>query len=78
MLEQEKIDRLIEGLKTPDHAHAASELVQRSLGAVIFGGLLVATVLSLFVVPSFYVLMKRLEADWLPASQASAGDLPPR
>jgi HAE1 family hydrophobic/amphiphilic exporter-1 len=35
---------------------------------VIFGGLLVATVLSLFVVPSFYVLMKQLEASWFPVS----------
>jgi HAE1 family hydrophobic/amphiphilic exporter-1 len=35
---------------------------------VIFGGLLVATVLSLFVVPSFYVFMKQLEAQWFPAS----------
>ncbi len=49
-------------------ADGAGALSQRSLGAVIFGGLLVATVLSLFVVPSFYVLMKQLEAAWFPAS----------
>ncbi len=49
-------------------ASGAGALSQRSLGAVIFGGLLVATVLSLFVVPSFYVLMKQLEAAWFPAS----------
>ncbi len=49
-------------------ADGAGALSQRSLGAVIFGGLLVATVLSLFVVPSFYVLMKQLEASWFPAS----------
>ena len=49
-------------------ATGAGALSQRSLGAVIFGGLLVATVLSLFVVPSFYVLMKQLEASWFPAS----------
>jgi HAE1 family hydrophobic/amphiphilic exporter-1 len=35
---------------------------------VIFGGLLVATVLSLCVVPSFYVLMKQLEASLFPVS----------
>jgi multidrug efflux pump subunit AcrB len=50
-------------------ATGAGALSQRSLGAVIFGGLLVATVLSLFVVPAFYVLMKNLEAEWFPASQ---------
>jgi HAE1 family hydrophobic/amphiphilic exporter-1 len=49
-------------------ASGAGALSQRSLGAVIFGGLLVATMLSLFVVPSFYVLMKQLEAAWFPAS----------
>jgi HAE1 family hydrophobic/amphiphilic exporter-1 len=49
-------------------ASGAGALSQRSLGAVIFGGLLVATVLSLFVVPSFYVLMKQLEASWFPTS----------
>jgi HAE1 family hydrophobic/amphiphilic exporter-1 len=49
-------------------ASGAGALSQRSLGAVIFGGLLVATVLSLFVVPSLYVLMKQLEASWFPTS----------
>ncbi|MEY4839703.1 MAG: hypothetical protein RLZZ374_611 [Cyanobacteriota bacterium] len=34
---------------------------QQSLGTVIFGGLLVATVLSLGVVPPFYVAIKHLE-----------------
>jgi HAE1 family hydrophobic/amphiphilic exporter-1 len=52
-------------------ADGAGALSQRSLGSVIFGGLLVATVLSLFVVPSFYVLMKQLEAAWFPASGES-------
>jgi multidrug efflux pump subunit AcrB len=38
---------------------------QQSLGTVIFGGLLVATVLSLGVVPPFYVAIKTLEARGL-------------
>jgi len=37
---------------------------QQSLGTVIFGGLLVATVLSLGVVPPFYVVIKQLEERW--------------
>jgi HAE1 family hydrophobic/amphiphilic exporter-1 len=60
-------------------ASGAGALSQRSLGAVIFGGLLVATLLSLFVVPSFYVLMKQLEAAWFPASAQTVvlpGDSP--
>ena len=32
--DHEKIERMVEGLKTPDHAHAASELVQRGQAAV--------------------------------------------
>ena len=57
-------------------ASGAGAMSQRSIGSVIFGGLLVATVMSLFVVPSFYVLMKKLEANWFPASHASAQPLP--
>ena len=41
-------------------ASGAGARSQTSLGAVVFGGLLVATVLSLFVVPVFYVVMKSL------------------
>jgi len=43
---------------------------QQSLGTVIFGGLLVATVLSLGVVPPFYVVIKNLEERWFGASTA--------
>lgn len=39
---------------------------QQSLGTVIFGGLLVATILSLGVVPPFYVAIKQLEARLFP------------
>ena len=49
-------------------ASGAGAMSQRSIGSVIFGGLLVATLMSLFVVPAFYVLMKRLEANWFPGS----------
>ena len=57
-------------------ASGAGAMSQRSIGAVIFGGLLVATVLSLFVVPAFYVLMKKLEANWFPASSDAPEPLP--
>jgi HAE1 family hydrophobic/amphiphilic exporter-1 len=39
-------------------ASGAGAKSQSALGTVVFGGLLVATVLSLFVVPVFYVVMK--------------------
>jgi lipopolysaccharide export system ATP-binding protein len=34
VLEQERLQRLVEGLKTPDQARAAAELAQRGMGAV--------------------------------------------
>ncbi len=47
---------------------------QQSLGTVIFGGLLVATVLSLGVVPPFYVAIKHLEDRMArPVSEAEPG-----
>jgi HAE1 family hydrophobic/amphiphilic exporter-1 len=49
-------------------ASGAGALSQRSIGSVIFGGLLVATVLSLFVVPAMYVVVKNLESKWFPNS----------
>jgi HAE1 family hydrophobic/amphiphilic exporter-1 len=44
-------------------ASGAGARSQTSLGTVVFGGLLVATLLSLFVVPVFYATIK----TWLPA-----------
>ena len=44
-------------------ASGAGARSQASLGTVVFGGLMVATVLSLFVVPVFYVVLKRLGGD---------------
>ena len=41
-------------------ATGASQLSQRSLGAVIFGGLLVSTFTSLFIVPAVYTTVKEL------------------
>jgi hypothetical protein len=45
----------------PVLASGAGARSQTSLGTVVFGGLLAATLLSLFVVPVFYVVMK----SWL-------------
>jgi multidrug efflux pump subunit AcrB len=47
---------------------------QQSLGTVIFGGLLVATVLSLGVVPPFYVVVKAVEERWRAPSDAADAD----
>ena len=50
-------------------ANGAGAHSQQSLGTVIFGGLVVATVLSLGVVPPFYVVIKGLEARWFGEAQ---------
>ena len=50
-------------------ANGAGAQSQQSLGTVIFGGLVVATVLSLGVVPPFYVVIKGLEARWFGQNQ---------
>ena len=42
-------------------ANGAGAQSQQSLGNVIFGGLVVATVLSLGVVPPVYMLVKNFE-----------------
>jgi HAE1 family hydrophobic/amphiphilic exporter-1 len=56
-------------------ASGAGARGQASLGTVVFGGLAVATVLSLFVVPVFYVVMKQLvgasPAETAPAPEPS-------
>ncbi|MFM7264084.1 MAG: efflux RND transporter permease subunit, partial [Cyanobium sp.] len=50
-------------------ASGAGARGQASLGTVVFGGLAVATVLSLFVVPVFYVVMKGLIGGGRATSQ---------
>ncbi len=56
-------------------ASGAGARSQASLGTVVFGGLLVATVLSLLVVPVFYVVVKALMGgDAEP--EAGAGPAP--
>ncbi|QEY32965.1 RND transporter [Synechococcus sp. RSCCF101] len=53
-------------------ASGAGARSQSSLGTVVFGGLLVATFLSLFVVPVFYVVMKQFFSSAPP--QGGTGD----
>ncbi len=49
-------------------ARNAGANAQQSIGTVVFGGLLVGTILSLGVVPSVYVFIKGLEARWFKHS----------
>ncbi|MFU8884834.1 MAG: efflux RND transporter permease subunit [Cyanobacteriota bacterium] len=57
-------------------ASTAGANSQQSLGTVIFGGLLVATLLSLGVVPPFYVAIKHLERRWFSSSSEQVKPAP--
>ncbi len=64
-------------------ASGAGANARHSLGTAVFGGLLVATFLSLLVVPVLYVVIKSLEsrflsdkADPLPPSTLESHSLP--
>ena len=50
-------------------ARNAGANAQQSIGTVVFGGLLVGTILSLGVVPSVYVFIKNLEARWFKSTR---------
>ena len=52
-------------------ANGAGASAQQALGTVIFGGLVVATVLSLIIVPPVYVLIKNLESRLSSPSNSS-------
>jgi HAE1 family hydrophobic/amphiphilic exporter-1 len=58
-------------------ASGAGARSQSSLGTVVFGGLLVATVLSLLVVPVFYVVMKQLVGAGGSGDAGEAGAVQP-
>jgi heavy metal efflux system protein len=46
--------------------------VQRGLATVVVGGLILATLLTLFVLPSFYYSLERIAARWNPAPDAGS------
>jgi multidrug efflux pump subunit AcrB len=58
-------------------ANGAGAASRRSLGTAVFGGMLLATFLSLAVVPVFFVVIERLrERSWRPARRESSSDVP--
>ena len=57
-------------------ANTAGANSQQSLGTVIFGGLLIATILSLGVVPPFYVAIKHLEERWFGPETGGEDEAP--
>jgi heavy metal efflux system protein len=49
--------------------------VQRGLATVVVGGLILATLLTLFVVPAFYYSLERVAARWSSGGEAAQPDV---
>lgn len=58
-------------------ASGAGANARHSLGTAVFGGLLVATILSLLVVPVLYIVIKTLETRFLSRKPRSRPPTPP-
>jgi multidrug efflux pump subunit AcrB len=56
-------------------ADGAGAVSRRSIGTVVFSGLLMATVLSLFVVPVVYRIVKGWELRWLERRRSRTGSV---
>jgi cobalt-zinc-cadmium resistance protein CzcA len=52
--------------------------VQRGVATVVIGGLVLATLLTLFVVPTFYFSLERAAERWLARDGESRQDLASR
>ena len=63
------------GFFPPVVARNAGANAQQSIGTVVFGGLLLGTILSLAVVPSVYVFIKNWESRWFNARRAAKPSL---
>jgi heavy metal efflux system protein len=50
--------------------------VQRGVATVVIGGLILATLLTLFVVPSFYYSLERIAERWTVAREAGSQPSP--
>lgn len=50
-------------------ATGAGSTSRQSLGTAVFGGMLVATILSLFIVPVFYIVIKTFTEKFFPRKQ---------
>jgi cobalt-zinc-cadmium resistance protein CzcA len=46
--------------------------VQRGLATVVVGGLILATLLTLFILPTFYYSLERIAARWAPSPDAAS------
>ncbi|UAJ73309.1 efflux RND transporter permease subunit [Synechocystis sp. PCC 7339] len=58
-------------------ASGAGAMSRWSLGTAIFGGYLISTVLSLFLVPVLYTIVKEAEARFLKGEKGEDGSNPP-
>ena len=50
--------------------------VQRGVATVVIGGLILATLLTLFILPSFYYSLERIAERWSMRREAASGASP--
>jgi HAE1 family hydrophobic/amphiphilic exporter-1 len=53
-------------------ASGAGSVSRRALGTAVFGGMTASTVLGIFLVPVFYVIVQRM-SEWLTGSKVASG-----
>jgi len=53
-------------------AHGAGAVGQRALGTAVFGGMIASTILAVFFVPVFFLLLQSLSEWWKPLAPAAA------
>ncbi|HWL88184.1 MAG TPA: multidrug efflux RND transporter permease subunit [Polyangiaceae bacterium] len=56
-------------------ATGAGAASRRSLGTVVFGGMVLSTMLNIFFIPTLYVLVEQLR-EWVSGEKPVAGDAP--
>ena len=63
-------------LKSIVIAVGASQLARRNVGTPVFGGMLFASIIGIFVIPALYVTFQRLRERLRPSTRPQ-NELPP-
>ena len=58
-------------------ATGASQIARRNVGSPVFGGMILASLVGIFVIPPLYVMFQRLREKLRPAARPKAASAPP-
>jgi HAE1 family hydrophobic/amphiphilic exporter-1 len=56
-------------------AEGAGAISRRAVGTPVFGGMIAAAVLGIFVIPMLYVVFQRLRERWMPSGRRQLGEI---